>query len=1620
MAENNTTKLFLKEIRQRLTTDIRKDERGCLIPDVKVRLGSKICIDRFYEADLLFQNLGDIKRFAQVIIFDILDKIEKKYQQYNNIFILGYEEYSSTLVQQISSGIKKAKAKEQIPVEWVVLKHNAGKHPSVNFDRFPAGYIKSQLENKGTLCVNVLPIGTTLSTIYKMQNAFTRGICNELGYKEAEDKLGFLNYCIVAVGNVYCSDILLKEEERIAKKFLVLPIANDENGNIWHDVELRSANGDVSKRAKVQYLIPVEAKWAEIKIDSTRKEPMLHVDETSTALNYVFQSKLPNEHYTYYKKDSRIELLKPQNSNSYIRYGHIARGDNHYQFYFNFEKLTEQLFKSQPQFDELSNWAGEERNKIDGDAYNIVISPLQVTNSAFLTYVADNIFGSNLHLLHIDIDSSKKEVVRTRYSYVKNDIKQIIESGRKINFYYVDDSVCSGNTLARAYKLLQMLYNQASVDTKKGAKEKFKLNKVFLLINRSSYETASQWVDDPNNDWCGFINLCVPSYNTHAGTCPGCKVRDRFDVLAKRSVTNDLTSYFYGESIKHELRSIDEFDIWQEDSILNKPSYFQWFTSYIYYHGNEQKEFDKKTYDELSQHIKNFYADPRKNGEKWHDMTLSKLFQWSDEHNCGIKKQNCIDLMKTIIAEDNYLRLKTMDTAYRDLVYNNSAEPIEERVQNLLLKAAEDKNAYHRFMGLISYVKVISRDYLVNNYYIRQSIINAMRNILDIMLCNEEEQEELKKQEKTKNLFNKIRNTKEEKPPKKISSALQFRLFNLIAHRLALLDDHKLIDENLAATIIGAHSKLSEIDEAEKIFCPIIDIDKALIQFVGSIKTSVMHRNNDVLCQKVNDFAKKIFNDDDKDCQKFGNLLLLENTRMLFDFVEELSLDLTEFGKKIDADWRYEGYDGCGGLKHRYNIWDNNSEIGTKIKSVLGYKSHQYHLYKFVASYKMQFTSNENSTTADDVKTIRNMIKYFNITQFLSESEYEKKKNEKFHNLPYIYEDLCITLAELTDSDNCYLIYRKDGEDSQVVSRTYCIKEGNNFFNEDDPEDLEHKYGVNIGHKEFNNIVNNFNNVVKTDKNTIHLLTSGIGKTFIGDVKKEYLIIKLPLNLMQDSNNDGRFFYIILEHGRQNECQISESDKQKLYKVLFLRNRIWEALREDYARLMNFRYHCSFLEPITTVKDDRTIWHISDLHMGKRIFSDGELTTFSELLKELREEKTTPELLAVTGDIVNGSSDAATAQKRYMQAGNILFKIVKRLWGIPRCGKNDMIYLPYDWRRRVLITTGNHDYATMGSVSVQTKERQISSATPARSTGGTMAKFTYLIEFLTKFLDAPPKMLIDDDINEIRHYKYLNKEAEENKLEADSGGLFIGIFNTSSHVNALQNNKVGINKPVLTRITENGKWNDDFYKNEPHIVLVHHSPFYVANEMDYVEDKYAPHQYWKDRNNNDIPEKKYIKFFFKDFTKALIYTAEILLNERRGHSKVIQKFLDGFESFKKRASKDEDFFKSNLMADMQMLYDTLQDKMLEKPIREYGYDLLAKSHILHVTQEEDKKAYKDVCKLLQCDSQECIFIAGHIHRSDKEHKTVNELFAYDKLNKLNKLNIAEYKFNTSTSYKFLE
>jgi predicted MPP superfamily phosphohydrolase len=720
---------------------------------------------------------------------------------------------------------------------------------------------------------------------------------------------------------------------------------------------------------------------------------------------------------------------------------------------------------------------------------------------------------------------------------------------------------------------------------------------------------------------------------------------------------------------------------------------------------------------------------------------------------------------------------------------------------------------------------------------------------------------------------------------------------------------------------------------------------------------------------------------------KMFKLAYLENSRMIYDFMEELSDRCSNLNSSPNIKWKYEGYIGIGGLSKRF---EKINLLSQKVKEEIEpcYDSdnllYQNPLHTLLVFYN-DVLEEKGERDAKYYYRIAEMLNYFNIMRFLSEVEFKEKRHDAFESLQYIFEDLCFSLKNMTDTNACYIVYKKEGENSQLVARSgYVVANDSDAYNMDGDDN---RYcSLNIGSAQFDQII------IEPNK-------TNYGVKDIGDVieikGKYFLRIKLLLKPVdddldkQETINYKREFYILLELDK--EYPDGEVGK-KLLRILFLRNRLLDVLKKYYSGLINFRYYCNYVQSVNENYGENKkikVLHISDLHINdddtwseRGAKQNNKWAAFKDKWEKENNKKAI-DLLAVTGDVVNGSDDAVSAQRKYRRVANLLLKIAVTLWGYSDKGEKSVKYLSHDWRRRILITTGNHDYDAMNDIKVQIQSRRVQAGAPAMHSGGTMSKFTYFIEFLTYFLDAPTYKLLRDDLNEIREYRNLNN-------------LIVGVFNTCSKANALQNNKVCFDEERLQAVMEDSSWKKSKGK---HLVLMHHPPQLdsdnVTYKIDYFDDKY---EIWK---HSKICGEKY-KDEIDDLYKAFLIELEGYL---LGKNTIYTSKSKGFSQLFKKLKKDlyqnpsydaRSFLESQIFYDMEMFVDILDKKVA---INDYAENFKNTALGLFNVIGEDRKNFNKNCNdILRTNGWQYLVLAGHIHQNSPDLGTkVDKLSVVAKL-----------------------
>lgn len=405
----------------------------------------------------------------------------------------------------------------------------------------------------------------------------------------------------------------------------------------------------------------------------------------------------------------------------------------------------------------------------------------------------------------------------------------------------------------------------------------------------------------------------------------------------------------------------------------------------------------------------------------------------------------------------------------------------------------------------------------------------------------------------------------------------------------------------------------------------------------------------------------------------------------------------------------------------------------------------------------------------------------------------------------------------------------------------------------------------------------------------------------------------------------------------------------ELYRIrnlLFMRSQIARALAKHIHLLIASSTQYSYVEPFSEVPSvfpwdgyaqpkKVHILHISDVHLQEKnsedLFSIAKNIVFMD---STRKNELTFDLLVITGDIIQGNVSAGALERNYTLAAEFVRRLAVRLWA-----NGDM--LRSDWRKRVIIIPGNHDYASMNEIEVIPRHgnRQTGIGRPSQREGGPFAKFAYYMYFLNGLLGTDIGALIENGMNDLRTYRQL--------------GLRILALNSVSAAGPLRNNKVLIDQNFVQR-----QASIPDSHNFPTICLSHHAPNY---NIDYIMDRYNPRELKTDAKRS-----------LDDFTTAVnkIYGNE---PDYVAAGCLLDRLLI------RCASNKMDPEKSQFYSDVIYMREHLAELYNERCMQIYNA-------IQRDTRmsEIDRKELKELFGQIQDTVKPKIYLSGHIHQEKRD------------------------------------
>lgn len=548
--QNSSKKtVFEQNVLSVLEENIQVLESGCKIEPTHMRIGSKVHMHAFYEAELLFFNNYYVNRFAYLLA----ERLNSILIDWNRpIWFIGYEAYSEMLICKLKRYIEDSNKEKKLDIHYSIYENSRGSISNLeeNFRYFIAEDIINLLK-KEVQVLFVVPINSTLTTFNKLESV----VLDKIEEIYSGTKIQVMGY----LGIIQIRDVVTNLDDRteLEKRY-------------WDEIDLdqkyiKSSKLLISGNHTAHYLIMTEAKWEDpldckecYPDDCLMETPLIETDKTSVVPTQLIGLKDRLEKgsivsdFTYQSK-GKIDSIK-----NYFYYDHVERGSNHYQLYVR----TANYYANYK--DDINKWLEttvQKEIKAHRDekvlSFDVLVNPLHFSNAAFVEAVNENVFNGASYTLRIEVEKEFKDNVETKFSDLKLLYHKLDEMGisAEINVHYVDDGINLGGNITRMKHVVSSLFPQ---DLLLHGKGKIKVNifkSVIVLVNRLSISSIRDYVTNVK-DYFFYLDIRISSMRTHEDACYLCKEANNSEKLSCASVTKQMSDYWDKQKIKFNKKSL--------------------------------------------------------------------------------------------------------------------------------------------------------------------------------------------------------------------------------------------------------------------------------------------------------------------------------------------------------------------------------------------------------------------------------------------------------------------------------------------------------------------------------------------------------------------------------------------------------------------------------------------------------------------------------------------------------------------------------------------------------------------------------------------------------------------------------------------------------------------------------------------------------------------------------------------------------------------------------------------------------------------------------------------------------------------------------------------------------
>jgi hypothetical protein len=518
--------IFENHLYKLLESEVEGEKFGVL-QKVHVRLGNKIHISKFYQAELLFESDYYSDSFAFIVASNILKKLavarekaksEQNIKNIEAIRLYCYQGYSAPLIDKIEKLLKtRTDIIPKILPRIMLAEDKANESQQINGGFHRTNEPAAESGVSSILHIIIVPISTTLKTFTKII-AGTPGLSDSL--KSEENPYNPLLYSLFELSDKH---EILKDDGKFEPTAI-------EKVYGWKDIEedFRTITfmGDWPNEMQYSmcYLLRKETKWQNAG-DCQKCEAgnQLLFDTKNDSLSLLKHNGIPYNDRFLQKNDNSFIRKRAIMAKRTIK-GHFARGVSHFEYYLDTEGLFRDFVQDEELVDEFKKRISSAIIESNKSKTFVLIVPRHITNLQFVDWVRDKVFNGLVVIVRENFHSEFPSDFVHKYKFLKN--------AENLEFIFIDDSLNTGQTYIKASSFVSLLVNGLS------AENGIELvhPKIIALVNRldsHNWRLLQRIVRD--REIVSAFDFFAPMIFEQAGECWLCAEEERASRLHNHS-----------------------------------------------------------------------------------------------------------------------------------------------------------------------------------------------------------------------------------------------------------------------------------------------------------------------------------------------------------------------------------------------------------------------------------------------------------------------------------------------------------------------------------------------------------------------------------------------------------------------------------------------------------------------------------------------------------------------------------------------------------------------------------------------------------------------------------------------------------------------------------------------------------------------------------------------------------------------------------------------------------------------------------------------------------------------------------------------------------------------------